>query len=59
MECFVNNVLPILILVVTAAVSIAVAVRAIKNGKVGPEYGLSLKRKSKPEDRDNSDCENQ
>jgi hypothetical protein len=59
MECSVNNVLPIVILVMVAAVSIYVAVRAIKNGKVGPEYGLSLKPRPKPKDRDSSDCESE
>jgi hypothetical protein len=35
---------PALLLVIAVAVlTLAVAWRAIKNGKVGPEYGLSLK----------------
>jgi hypothetical protein len=57
MECSVNNVLPVLVLVLVAVISLYVAVRAIKNGKVGPEYGLSLKPRPK-KDRDSSDSEN-
>ncbi len=33
----------IVLLIVVAILTLAVAWRAIKNGKVGPEYGLSLK----------------
>lgn len=33
----------IVLLVFVAAIALAVAWRAIKNGKVGPQYGLSLK----------------
>ena len=33
----------IVLLVFVAALTLAVAWRAIKNGKVGPQYGLSLK----------------
>lgn len=39
-----TNFNPALLLVfAVAALALAVAWRAIKNGKVGPEYGLSLK----------------
>ncbi|MDP3508006.1 MAG: hypothetical protein Q8T09_08460 [Candidatus Melainabacteria bacterium] len=33
----------IALVIVVAVLTLAVAWRAIKNGKVGPEYGLSLK----------------
>lgn len=38
------NLDPAIVLVIAIAIlSLAVAWRAIKNGKVGPQYGLSLK----------------
>ena len=42
------------LIIIVAAITIAVAWRAIKNGKVGPQYGLSLKdvfKHTKDEDK--------
>ncbi len=47
-----------LLVIVVAVLTLAVAWRAIKNGKVGPQYGLSLKgifTKTKDENQNNSD----
>ena len=53
------NLDPAIVLVIAVAVlTLAVAWRAIKNGKVGPEYGLSLKgifTKTKDKNQNNPD----
>jgi hypothetical protein len=55
---FANIDLAIALVIVVAVLTLAVAWRAIKNGKVGPQYGLSLKgifTKTKDKNQNNSD----